>query len=175
MLQTKQKNMRNPFVLLLACSLLWATAACNVGKKSGKTSSGGSSGSAVQLRNRIVDHAKRYVGSSYKYAGSSPSTGFDCSGFTSFVLKEFGIKASPASAAQSKEGRPVALERVQPGDLVFFGDGSRIQHVAMVVKRNKDGITCVHSTTSRGVIVENVSQSKYWKPLILFARDVVSK
>lgn len=138
--------------------------------KSPETSTGN-----MQLRNKIVDYAQDLVGSEYKYAGQSPSTGFDCSGFTSYVLGKHKVKVSPASAMQAQEGASVPLNRVLPGDLIFFGDASRISHVAMVVKRSKDGIVCVHSTTSRGVIVENVYTSTYWKPKILFARDVISK
>lgn len=157
-----------PAFLLLA-------VACSPAKNKNKTEAGSTSSSSAQLRHRITDYAQKYVGSSYKYAGTSPS-GFDCSGFTSYVMKEFNIKISPASSAQAKQGRPVALDRVMPGDLIFFGESkSRISHVGMVVKRSKTGIVCVHSTTSRGVIVENVSTSTYWKPKILFARDVVSK
>lgn len=129
----------------------------------------------MQLRKRIVDKAQQYVGSSYKYAGTSPNSGFDCSGFTKFVFKEFNVEVSPASAEQSKQGYRIPVDRVKPADLLFFGDASRIQHVAMVVERTKDGIICIHSTTSRGVIVENVSASSYWKPKILFARDVLSR
>lgn len=128
------------------------------------------------FRKQIVDYGKKFVGTHYKYAGQSPKTGFDCSGFTSYVLKEFGVTASPASSIQAGEGRYVALDKVMPGDLIFFGESKqRISHVAMVVKRGAEGITCVHSTTSRGVIVENITQSTYWKPKILFARDIISE
>lgn len=171
--------MRQRLVHSFLFSIVLLIIACNLGKKSNKgsgTSTTTSTSSSMQLRNRITDYAQKYVGSNYQYAGTSPSTGFDCSGFTSYVMKEFKIKISPASSAQAKEGRSIALDRVQPGDLIFFGEGkSRISHVGMVVKRSKAGIVCVHSTTSRGVIVENVSTSTYWKPKILFARDVVSK
>ena len=123
----------------------------------------------------MVTYGQKFVGTQYRYAGTDPKTGFDCSGFTSFVLKEFNVKVSPASSKQATEGRPVALDRAQPGDLIFFGENAKnIQHVALLVKRSSDGLTCVHSTTSRGVIVENVSKSSYWKPKILFARDVIT-
>ena len=128
------------------------------------------------FRKKVVDYGKKFVGTTYKYAGQSPKTGFDCSGFTSYVLKEFGVMASPASAIQATEGRYVSIEKVMPGDLIFFGESkNKISHVALVVKRGSDGITCVHSTTSRGVIVENISQSTYWKTKILFARDIISE
>ncbi|MBC7773884.1 MAG: C40 family peptidase [Phycisphaerae bacterium] len=130
---------------------------------------------ATPFRTKVVEYGKKFVGTTYKYAGQSPKTGFDCSGFTSYVLKEFGVMASPASNIQATEGRYVALEKVMPGDLIFFGESkNKISHVALVVKRGSGGIICVHSTTSRGVIVENVTQSAYWKPKILFARDVIS-
>ena len=131
---------------------------------------------ATPFRKKVVDYGKKFVGTTYKYAGQSPKTGFDCSGFTSYVLKEFGVMASPASAIQASEGRYVALGNVMPGDLIFFGENkNKISHVGLVVKRGPEGITCVHSTTSRGVIVENISQSTYWKSKILFARDLISE
>ncbi|MBK6929906.1 MAG: C40 family peptidase [Saprospirales bacterium] len=123
----------------------------------------------------MVKYGLQLEGASYKYAGADPRAGFDCSGFTSYVLKQFGVPVSPASSAQAAEGVPVSLNAVQPGDLIVFGKNKRnIQHVAMVVERSNKGIVVVHSTTSRGVIRENISTSAYWKPLILFARDVIS-
>jgi cell wall-associated NlpC family hydrolase len=158
--------------LLLAVGLLNLLAACSPTKNTSK--SGSSTPSARRIE--ISDYAKKFVGVKYKYAGQSPSTGFDCSGFTSYVMRGFGVTLSPASAVQATEGRKISLDRAMPGDLIFFGESEKkIQHVALVVKRDKDGITCVHSTTSRGVIVENVSTSTYWKPKILFARDVVNR
>jgi cell wall-associated NlpC family hydrolase len=131
---------------------------------------------ATPFRKKIVDYGQKFVGTNYKYAGQSPKTGFDCSGFTSYVLKEYGVVASPASSIQATEGRYVSLEKVMPGDLIFFGESKqKISHVAMVVSRGPEGIVCVHSTTSRGVIVENITNSTYWKPKILFARDIISE
>lgn len=131
----------------------------------------------MRLRRDIVSEAQRYVGSPYQYAGKNPSTGFDCSGFTHFVLNKYNISVSPSSSVQATEGKEVPLDKVKPGDLIIFRteDGSRVQHVSMVVENSAKGIVCVHSTTSRGVIVENVSTSSYWKPRIWQARDVIGK
>ncbi|MCB0532872.1 MAG: C40 family peptidase [Lewinellaceae bacterium] len=130
----------------------------------------------LQLRQEIVRYAQNLRGSNYKYAGTTPRTGFDCSGFTSYVLKQFSVPVSTSSAAQAKEGREIPLKAIQPGDLIIFGKNrNNIQHVAMVVETNRQGIFVVHSTTSRGVIQENISTSSYWEPLILLARDVISK
>ncbi|HNE27548.1 MAG TPA: C40 family peptidase [Saprospiraceae bacterium] len=163
---------------LLVLSLLFSVG-CNLLKP--RTSSAppprpNTDSGVASLRRNVVNYGQKFVGTKYHYAGTSPNTGFDCSGFTSYVMKEFNIKVSPASSKQATEGRPVPLDRTQPGDLIFFGeDAKHIQHVALLVRRSGDGLTCVHSTTSRGVIVENVSKSSYWKPRILFARDVISK
>jgi cell wall-associated NlpC family hydrolase len=129
----------------------------------------------MELRTFVAGYAQNFVGIPYRHAGSSTRSGFDCSGFTSFVLKEFDLKVSPCSSTQSKEGDTIELEEVLPGDLIFFGGRKKyIQHVAMVVEKTEEGIICVHSTSSRGVVVENISTSKYWKPKILFARDVIT-
>lgn len=134
-----------------------------------------SSEEVMMLREHITGYAQNFIGLKYRYAGNSPSTGFDCSGFTSYILKEFDVRVSSCSSTQSKQGLHVDLEDVVAGDLVFFGrPKGGIQHVAMVVERTEEGIFCVHSTNSRGIVVENISTSKYWKPRLLFARDVIS-
>lgn len=126
------------------------------------------------LRKDIRRYARRYKGSRYKYAGADPK-GFDCSGFTSYVLKKFDVKVSRSSKVQATEGRKISLRRARPGDLLFFSKSGRGKpsHVALVIDNRSDGLIVVHSTTSRGVIEENISQSTYWKPKLLFARDVI--
>jgi len=128
----------------------------------------------MQLRCDVTGYAQNFLGLRYRSAGHSPKTGFDCSGFTNFILDEFGVKVSTSSTTQSRQGLKVPLNEVLPGDLVFFGGRGRIQHVAMVVEKTAEGIFVVHSTCSRGIVVENISTSKYWKPKILFARDVIT-
>lgn len=169
---------RTAFLLTVGLTVLLSLllSSCSSTTKGVKPPPDTSGMSQKKYRQEVVNYALQYIGSSYKSAGTSPRTGFDCSGFTSFVLKQFDVKVSPASAAQAREGKPVNLNKVQPGDLIIFGRNSKdIQHVALVVERNRDGIVCVHSTTSRGVVRENVSASSYWKPLILGARDVLSQ
>lgn len=128
----------------------------------------------MQFRTDIIGYAQNFLGLRYRHAGRSPKTGFDCSGFTNFVLDEFGVNVSSCAFTQSRQGLKVSLNDVLPGDLVFFGGRGRIQHVAMVIEKTAEGIFCVHSTCTRGIIVENISTSKYWKPKILFARDVIT-
>lgn len=128
-----------------------------------------------QFRAQIIEYAQLFVGIRYRYAGRNPESGFDCSGFTSFILNKFDAVVSSSSAMQSTQGIKVPLSEVEPGDLLFFGRKGRIQHVALVVEHNEDGIVCIHSTCSRGIITENVSTSSYWRPRIMFARDVLGR
>lgn len=130
--------------------------------------------STVALRQQIVRDSRDHIGIKYKYAGKTPKTGFDCSGFTAYAYAEHGQTLSSSSKAQAKTGRAIPLHTVEPGDLIFFSqDGRHISHVAMVTRREKDGIWVIHSTTSRGVMEQNITSSEYWRPKILFARDVL--
>ena len=129
----------------------------------------------ARLRSDIADFAEEHIGTRYKSAGTSPRGGFDCSGFTCYVLSNFDVRLSRSSQAQVDDGSSVALRSVQPGDLIFFkrSRSGPVFHVALVVANGRNGIEVVHSTTSRGVVRENISQSSYWRPKIWAARDVI--
>ena len=76
----------------------------------------------------VVAYAKQFIGTKYTYGGTSPSTGFDCSGFTSYVYKHFGISLPRTSGGQSGVGTAVAKANLQAGDLVIYSG-----HVAIYV------------------------------------------
>ncbi len=127
------------------------------------------------LRKEIVSYAKQFEGVPYRYGGTSPRRGFDCSGFTSYVMDRFDLSLPRQSDAQERMGKPIKPEQVKPGDLIFYRKGrGSVFHVSLVVSNDRKGITVVHSV-SRGVAIENISQSTYWKPKISTARDVLSK
>jgi len=79
---------------------------------------------------RVVDYAKRFRGVRYVYGGTTPRSGFDCSGFVRYVYAHFGIALAHSSYAQFDRGRRVARSALRPGDLVFF-DG--LGHVGIYV------------------------------------------
>jgi cell wall-associated NlpC family hydrolase len=79
---------------------------------------------------RVVGFAKHLVGTRYTWGGSSPSSGFDCSGLVRYVYGHFGISLAHSSYAQFDRGRRVARRALKPGDLVFF-DG--LGHVGIYV------------------------------------------
>jgi peptidoglycan DL-endopeptidase CwlO len=68
----------------------------------------------------VVGIAMRYLGVPYRWGGASPSTGFDCSGFTMFVYAQVGVSLPHYTGAQWGMGTPVSRSELQPGDLVFF-------------------------------------------------------
>lgn len=105
----------------------------------------------------IVATARKYLGYKYVYGGSSPSTGFDCSGFTSYVFKQHGISLNRTAAGQYSNGVAVSRSNLQPGDLVMFGK-SGINHVAIYI----GGGQIIHaSTPSTGVRIDSLSTGYY--------------
>jgi cell wall-associated NlpC family hydrolase len=69
---------------------------------------------------RVVSYARHFIGIPYSYGGSSPGTGFDCSGLVRFVYGHFGIKLPHSSWADLSHGRRISRRSLRPGDLVFF-------------------------------------------------------
>jgi hypothetical protein len=85
---------------------------------------------APALGNRIVGYARHLIGVPYSWGGSSPRTGFDCSGFVRYVYGHFGVSLAHSSFADFVRGRRVGRWAMKPGDLVFF-DGAG--HVGIYV------------------------------------------
>jgi cell wall-associated NlpC family hydrolase len=79
---------------------------------------------------RAVRFARHLLGIPYRYGGSSPRSGFDCSGFVRFVYEHFGIDLPHSSYAQFGRGRRVPRTALRPGDLVFF---HRLGHVGLYI------------------------------------------
>lgn len=131
----------------------------------------------TRFRKDLLDYAQLYMGLPYRYAGYSPVTGFDCSGFTSYVLAHFKVNVSRSSRAQELEGEKVELSAVQPGDLLFFrrSAASRVFHVAMVYSNDENGISFIHSCCSKGIAIDNLKSSDYWGAKHVSARRIVQK
>jgi cell wall-associated NlpC family hydrolase len=91
--------------------------------------------------------------------GGSDTRGFDCSGFTQYVFERHGVHLPRAVGEQFRQGRPIAPQRVQPGDLLFFSTVARgASHVAISV----GGDAFVHAPSAAGVVrVEHLSE-QYW-------------
>lgn len=119
-----------------------------------------SAGSASVMQASLVDTARRFLGSPYRYGKASQQDGFDCSGLTMTVYRLHGLELPRTSADQFYSGNPVGRNELQPGDLVFFATGksSRVSHV---------GIYCSHgqfihaATGDRTVRVSSLSNSYF--------------
>ena len=104
----------------------------------------------------VVATANQYIGSRYIYGGTAPS-GFDCSGFTSYVYKRYGVSLSRTAAGQYSNGVAVSKGELQPGDLVMFGK-SGINHVGIYIGGGK----MIHAANpSRGVTTDTINSGYY--------------
>lgn len=115
----------------------------------------------------VVETAKNYIGCSYVYGASGPSS-FDCSGFTSYVFKLHGVSLNRTAAGQYSNGVAVSRDQLQPGDLVMFGK-SGINHVGIYI----GGGQIVHAANpSRGVTIDTIN-SGYYNNNYVGARRVI--
>ena len=124
-----------------------------------------STSSDSSLGQQIADYAVQFVGNPYVYGGSSLTNGTDCSGFTMSVMANFGIGLARTAADQAYGGTSISVSDIQPGDLLFYSDGSGISHVALYI----GGGQIVHAATeSQGIIISNynydtpVCAARYW-------------
>lgn len=119
------------------------------------TSSAGTTVSSNATGQDIVNFAGRYLGYKYRWGGTSPETGFDCSGFVYYVFKHFGITVNRVASDQASNGVHVDAAAIQPGDILCFYSGSSyIGHVGIYIGNNKF-IHASNSTT--GVIISELS------------------
>lgn len=109
--------------------------------------------SASYKRQQLADYALQFVGGPYQYGGSDPHTGVDCSGFTRYVYQHgAGITLNRSSRGQALQGKEISADQMRPGDLLFYGSKSNIDHVAMYIGEGK----IVHASTERtGITISN--------------------
>jgi len=178
--------------MLIACGLLDATATGTYGEKteeavidfqkkfgiaqtgivdsmtymklqsvSNKGLSDRASESRARTNSKLVDFAKKFQGAKYVW-GASSSKGFDCSGLTSYVLKNFGVNLDHQASKQFNSGAKIERSKLWPGDLVFFKTSrASVGHVGIYIGDDK----FIHASSSRKkVVVDDLSwYSKYSK------------
>lgn len=131
-------------------------------------------GNVSRSINDILKDAEKYIGTPYKFGGST-SSGFDCSGFTVKVFEENDFNLPRRSSDQAEAGKNIDIRDVKPGDLLFFATagGSRVSHVGIVHDIGPDGeVKFIHASTSKGVIISSLNE-KYWNKAYLHAQRVL--
>lgn len=114
----------------------------------------------------IIDYAKQYLGTPYKW-GASSGKAFDCSGFVVYVMKKFDVDLKRRASEQFKGGIEVAREDLQPGDLVFFTTYKKgPSHVGIYIGNNE----FIHASSGHGRVMITSLNSSYYKPRYLGAR-----
>lgn len=105
------------------------------------------------VRIALCEYAKQFVGNSYVWGGTSLTNGADCSGFVLSVFKKYGVNLAHSSRVQANCGSAVSFSELKPGDLVFYGNGSGINHVAIYI----GGGQVVHASSPRvGITVSSM-------------------
>jgi len=120
----------------------------------------------ISLSDSVVNYGKLFLNTPYRY-GSTGTDTFDCSGFTSYIYRNFGYNLQRNSAAQAQQFDTIDRTQLKTGDLVFFsgrGRGKRVGHVGIVVAAKENGeFDFIHSAVRSGVTISNSSEPYYTK------------
>jgi len=113
-------------------------------------------------RGKILTESRKHIGIPYSFGSKDPSTGFDCSGYVSYVYKKsigHTLPAGSRSQFSSGGGVMVGFEQLKPGDLMFFShNGRQIQHVGIYIDENH----FIHAPrTGRRISIDELG--RYWK------------
>lgn len=123
----------------------------------------------------IINFGKLFLNTPYRY-GSPGTSSFDCSGFTSYVYRNFGYNLKRSSAEQAEQFEPVQPEELKTGDLVYFSGRSRskrVGHVGIVVSKNDNGtFDFIHAAVRKGVTISNSDEAYYSKRFVKANRVV---
>lgn len=106
------------------------------------------------VRVDICQYAKEFLGNPYVWGGTSLTKGADCSGFVMSIFKKYGVSLPHSSRAQANCGTTIKVSEVQPGDLIFYGNGKSINHVAIYI----GGGQVIHASSPKtGIRISNVT------------------
>lgn len=104
------------------------------------------------VRVDLTEYAKQFLGNPYVWGGTSLTNGADCSGFVLSIFAKYGISMPRVADAQATVGTSISADQLLPGDLVFYGKGGYINHVAIYI----GGGQVIHASTERtGIKISN--------------------
>ena len=134
-----------------------------------------SDGRLSRDQSKVVSQAHDLIGTPYRYGGSSPKTGFDCSGLIHYVYQQAADIDLPRSAAELSDlrtKRPSA-DALQPGDLLLFkvSRGSRVDHAGIYIGKR----SFIHAPSSGGRVRVESLDTRYWRRSYQGARRVLDR
>ncbi len=141
-----------------------------LGEYTGTTdAASGTTAASGTIGEQVVAFAKQYMGYAYVWAGASPSVGFDCSGFVSYVFKSLGYSTNRTAADIYLNGVAVDYEDLQPGDAVFFASSSQaIGHVGIYIGNGE----FIHASSGAGYVTINSLSESYYSRMYVGARRI---
>lgn len=143
-----------------------ATQSGSMASRSGGVSLPGAGANATA--SQIIAYAEDFIGIPYAWGGTSPQTGFDCSGFTQYVFRHFGIGLGRTALDQFGEGMPVSMADLEPGDLVFFSTyAPGATHVGIYIGNGQ-----MIDAQDEGVTIASIHNS-YWAARYIGARRIL--
>ena len=79
----------------------------------------------------------------------------------------------PSYIVFNKKGKKIALKKAKAGDLLFFSNKKGINHVGLVLSNSKKELKMIHSSSKRGIVIDEIYGNTYWEPRLKFARNVI--
>ena len=117
----------------------------------------------------IIRTAKTQLGKKYVNGGTTPATGFDCSGLIYWSYRQYGVDVPRSTTGQMKAGRAVSMKQIQQGDIVVFRTGRSRLHTGMY----SGGGKFIHSPRTGKNVREESLASTYWKPRLVTIRRIL--
>ena len=122
----------------------------------------------------LVKFAQTLIGVKYKYGSSDKKSGFDCSGFISYVFNQFSIKVPRRSLDFTNAGKEVLLRESRPGDLILFtgsdAKSGEVGHMGIITENKNGWIQFIHASTSKGVVIS--AMNSYYIPRFVKANRI---
>jgi len=115
---------------------------------------------------RLLHFALQQRGIAYRYGGSKPASGFDCSGLIQFSYRKIGKRIPRTTRAQYKNSQPIPLSQIRPGDLLFYEtEGRSPGHVALYLGQGE----MIHAPSSGKQVLVSRLNNPYWRTRLLAA------
>lgn len=151
------KRLHHQVSIILLLSTLTLASACSSGHSQQPSRSAG-----YLQGHQVVEISQSLLGTPYLYGGETPA-GFDCSGLIRYVYRQIGISVPRSSRQLYRHAKKVRLDRIKPGDLLFFRiDGKKISHVAIYLGNKQ----FIHAPSSGKSVSKASLDSRYWSTRI---------